>query len=143
MIRELGAQDILGLRRSDTVVVELLVPVGGRVPAVDLGVVLRVAAVKDALVVVGPRDPGELDLGEHLVIVLARRDLLEVDVEPVGAGLGEPVGEDAAVFAEGGGREAHGAVVREGVGVQEDLGLVVQRVLLVENAEGKRKNSQR
>lgn len=42
-------------------------------------------------------------------------------VDPVAAGLRQPVRQEAAVLAERGGPEGDGAVGREGVGVDEDL----------------------
>lgn len=52
-------------------VVKLLMLVGSGVLSVGIGLVLWIAAVEDAGVVVGPRDAGELDLGQHLIVVLA------------------------------------------------------------------------
>ena len=59
-------------------------------------------------------------------------------VEPVRSARGQAVREDAAVLAERGGGEADGAVVGQGVGVQEDEGVVLQGLLLVHDAEGER-----
>ncbi len=60
-----------------------------------------------------------------------------MNVKPVRPGLGESVGKDAPVLAEGGGGKADGAVLGERVRVQEELRLVRQRVLLVHHAGGK------
>ena len=70
----------------------------------------------------------------YLRVVFSGLDVLEVDLEPVRAGLGEAVGEDGAVLAEGVDGEAHRAVVGERVRVQEHLRVGLQRLLLVHHA---------
>jgi hypothetical protein len=57
-----------------------------------------VTAVEDSLVVVSPRQVAELGLFQNFRKVLSGLDVLEVDVEPVGARFAEAVGEDRSIL---------------------------------------------
>jgi hypothetical protein len=57
-----------------------------------------VTAVEDSLVVVSPRKVAELGLFQNFRKVLSGLDVLEVDVEPVGARFAEAVGEDRSIL---------------------------------------------
>ena len=46
----------------------------------------------------GPREVAELGLVQNFREVFPRLDVLEVDVEPVGAGLGQAVRENGAIL---------------------------------------------
>ena len=53
--------------------------------------VVRVTPVKNALVVVGPGNAAELDLGQHLREVLPGFKVSQVNVKPVGPGFRKAV----------------------------------------------------
>ncbi len=59
---------------------------------------VRVTAVEDSLVVVSPRQVAELGLFQNFRKVLSGLDVLEVDVEPVGARFAQAVGEDRSIL---------------------------------------------
>jgi hypothetical protein len=134
--RVLPDQHVLALWRADAVVVDLGVAVGlglrprlgarRRLHLAGLGV----AVVEEALVVLGPRDPGELGphqglpLPGHGQALPGRPHLAHVDGDPVAARVGEGIGKEAPILGEGGGVEGHGAIGAQGVGVEEDGGAV-------------------
>ena len=59
-------------------VVELLVEVGRGVLAVRVGLVVRVAAVEDALAVVGPSQAAEFDFFQDFAVVFAYKEFCTV-----------------------------------------------------------------
>ena len=120
-------QRVLFLGVAQLVVVDLLVLVLGLQLVARLGLV--VAGVIKA--VAAPRRPGELHPAQAVVQLAAVGDLQHADLPPVGAGFGAGDGHVAVVPGLAQQADAHGAVGRQGVGVDKDLRLAVQPLLVV------------
>src|SRR5690606_36076981 len=123
----IGVDQLVGLLlAAERVIKELLI-------LVDLLELLArpggiVGAVEEALVVGGPRDPGELAPLEQIRAVLAGRNLADLPALPVGAGVGQRVGQVLAVVADRQRGDRGGAVLAQQVGIEQQLGLAVERV---------------
>ena len=94
---------------------------------------LGVAAVVEAAAVPRPAGAGELDPAEVVAQVAAAGHVAHVELLPVGAGGGGAVHQAPSVARDGEGAERHRAVLREGVGVQQQARLGVEGVEGVEH----------
>ena len=104
---------VLGLRRADAMIVELVEVVGVLVLGPLCGLV--VPAVEEPQAVVGPGGSGELHPLQVVVKVIAALHFADPPLLPVRSGGGESVGQVVSVFADLVARKGDGAVVREPV----------------------------
>ena len=132
LVRTLIDQLVGGLRRAQAVVVELLVEVGLLQRAPLAGLV--VAAVEEALVVVGPGGLRELDPVQGVRQVAAGVDVAHPPLLPVRAPRGEAVGEQLAVLADVPAGDGDRAVLRQGIGIEDEHAARRQGVDPVEDA---------
>ena len=56
--------------------------------------------VENAFVVVGPGHAAELDVFENVFQISSGFDVFELDLDPIGSALAQPVGEEARVIGE-------------------------------------------
>ena len=119
LVRPLVDQAVLGLRRADGVIVDLLVAQG----AAELlaGTRLGVAAVEEAAAVVRPRQAGKLDPAHGVAGGAAGPQIAHVVGAPVGAALALAVGDVPSVGRRHEAREGNGAVGGELVRVEHHL----------------------
>ncbi len=132
LIGPLVDQAVGGLRRADAVVVELLVVVRLLHLLARFGLV--VAAVEEALAVVGPGGARELDPLQPVGEVAAGRHLAHLPLLPVRATGGQAVGDAPAVLAHRVAGERDGAVGRQGVGIDQHARRAVQLLQGVDHA---------
>ncbi len=118
VIGPLVDQRVLRLRRAQPVEVQLVVVVGILVLVRRRRLV--VAAVVEAAAVAAPGGARELRPAQQVGQVPAARHVPDVPVLPVGARRRDAVGEVSAVVAERDAGERDGAVLGEGVGVEQD-----------------------
>ena len=97
-------------------------------------VVVWVAAIEDALVVLGPSDPAELHLLQGLGVVLTSLHVPELNHLPVGAGGTEAVSHHEAVMAPRTTAKANCSVLSQGVWVKKDSGLSLKTVLDIDHS---------
>lgn len=112
-------QAVLGLIGPHLMKVDLLVIVGPFEVLAGLG--LGEPSVEEALAVGNPLGAGELDPLQMVGVILPGRDVAHLPLVPVGAGRGETVGQQPSVVAHGSPGQGHGAIDREGVGVEENV----------------------
>ena len=124
-------QLVFGLCGAETVEVDLLEFIFGGVGAGARGGGIVAAVIEPS---VAPAGSAELDPFDFVGELSARGDLHDMDIDPVRARFRDGVGGIAVVFGEGDRVQGHGTVIREGVGVEEDLGRSVQPFLVVEDA---------
>ena len=93
-----------------------------------------VAAIEDALVVLGPSDPAELHLLQGLGVVLTSLHVPELDHLPIRAGGTEAVSHHEAVMAPGTTAKTDCAVLSQGVWVKKDSGLSFKTVLDIDHS---------
>ena len=89
---------------------------------------LRVAAVEEAGVVVGPRGGRELAPLDAVGQLLAGVDAADPPAAPVRAGVAQGKRDELAALRDGHGREGGRALVAQGVGVEQDAAFRVGRV---------------
>ena len=153
VLRSLKHQGILGLVSPHKVVVHLLMNICVRLCAsllnskgLGLGITLPNGgigekkeicgeenwryAVEEALLVVSPREPGELDPLQPVRKLVEVRHPLDVHSGPVRACLADCVGQEVAGLGQGIGVQGGSPVSGEGLWVQKDLGLGVKGSLL-------------
>ena len=118
MLGPIVDQHVGRLRRADAMVEELVVEVQRLELGAGLG--LLVAAVEEALAVLGPGGVGELGPLQLVGQLPAGGDFQDVPDRPVAAGLGAAVGQVLAVVAEAHLAQRDRAVFRPGVGVDQD-----------------------
>ena len=106
------------LRRAQLVVVDLLILVLRRI---DASVGSLISAVVESFGVGSPLGAGVLHPVDFVGGQLARFGILHADFDPVGTRRGRGIGEVAAILRERSRRKGHRTVLREGVGVEEDL----------------------
>ncbi len=124
-------QLIFRLIAAEPVVVQLLVAV-----RFFVGVTfrrLRVAGIEEAGTIVGPGGAGELDPTQMIVQVPLGLDIPHEELAPVGAARGNAVDERLAVLGEVEYTGGDGTILRELVGVEQQLGLGIQARLHVED----------
>jgi len=84
---------------------------------------LRVAAVEEAIFI--PLNPGELNpvdmVGEHF----AGFDIHNKDFIPVGATAGDTIGQIFTIFRHAQSCQGNGTIVREGIGVEQQLTITI------------------
>ena len=124
-------EPVFRLRCPATVVVDLLVQIDAPLRLVVFG--LRIARVEETFIVVGPGRARELDEAQMVGLVFRGLDIADAELLPVGAARGDTVSEPFAVVAEGKHRERGSALFGERVRVEKDLGLRVERLLLVQD----------
>ncbi len=120
------------LGRADAVIVEFVVVVRSLVgqPLPGLGV----ATVEKPLPVVGPGSVGELDPLQVVFEVSPTLYLTNPPSLPVGAGGREPVGQLFPIFTDRIIGERHRAIFRKLVGIEKNLGFVLEGLSPVEDA---------
>ena len=117
------------LRRADAVVVHLVVIVRRRQLLAPGR--LAVAAVEEPVVL--PGDVGDLDPFQFVGQRLPARDVHDVAVVPVRSAGGLAVGGISGGFRQRQGGELRGALGREGIRVEQDLGRRVEPLLHVDD----------
>ena len=128
-LRLLGGREherVVGRVGAQPVVADLHVVVRRVVRGV--GRRLRVAAVEEAGVVVGPRGGRELAPLDAVRQLLAGVDAADPPAAPVRAGVAQGEGDELAALRDGHGREGGRALVAQGVGVEQDGAFRVGRV---------------
>ena len=106
------------LRRTERMVVDLLILVLRRI---DASVGRLIAAVVEAFGVGSPLGAGVLHPADFVGGQLARRGILDADLDPVRARCGGRIGEVAPVLRERRRGQRHRPVLRKGVRIEEDL----------------------
>jgi hypothetical protein len=95
---------------------------------------LRVASIKETLIIMGPSDRAELDPFKFIGNGRRLRVCgLDVDGLPIGALLGKSVRKMRAGLRERSDANSSGAILRKSVGVEEDGGFTIKGILNVEN----------
>ncbi len=130
MLGVLEHEAVLRLRVAQLVEVDLLVFVPGGELLARLGGV--VAAVVEA--VAAPGRAGELDPLQVVRQLAAAGHAHDLQLAPVGAGRRVADHDVAVVLGETGQAGPRGAVLRERIGVEEDLGLAGQALLVIGHA---------
>ena len=122
-------QLVLALRGAQLVVVHAVEGVlGAELAAVGR----RVAAVVEA--VTDPAGAGELDPLQYVASFLASFEVHHVDLLPIAAGRVAHDGDVLVVIGGAGEAGGHGAILAQGVGVEEDAVLAVEAVADVPDA---------
>ena len=95
---------------------------------------LRVTTVEEAASIGGPGGAAELDPLECLRQFLAGLHVADANLIPVTAAAAGAIGQPFAVVAEAGDGQGHGAILGQGIRVQQHLRLALQRVRPIKHA---------